>query len=120
MKYVFLKGFSCFLILSLMLNSAIMLLSDISAEKLTFDYLHIIPMFVFNEILETLVAPSFYDGLFLIPVALVDGFIGGIIGFAAGIYLKRRDKAIFFIGVMLISFLTFQGIIYYLIPPLHF
>jgi hypothetical protein len=75
------KRFFIFLILSLLLYGMIMVITKQSAEYLGMkDLFHVILMMVFNEALESIIAPSFPDIFFLIPIAISDGIIGAFIG----------------------------------------
>jgi hypothetical protein len=112
------KGFMTFFILSLLLYSAIMIATKHSAEYLGMkDLFHVIPMFVFNEVVEKMISSaSFPDGLYLIPIAVSDGMIGAFIGLLCALIFPHR-KAKFYFSILVSSFILFQLVIFYLVPP---
>ncbi|KKK38115.1 hypothetical protein WQ57_09860 [Mesobacillus campisalis] len=113
-KNIFYKGFFVYLVLSLLLNLLFMFLFKKQAEHLASDLLHFIPTVLFNELAEVIL-PTFPDLLFLIPLALTDGIIGGFIGLIMGFYLRHKTKGRIY-TLLIISFAIFEFVDVKLIP----
>jgi hypothetical protein len=81
------------------------------------DLFHFIPMTLFNEVIESIITPSFSDIFFLIPIAISDGIIGAFIGLLYALFFPniKEKKVDFFIFIS--SFILFQYVIFYLVPP---
>jgi hypothetical protein len=111
------KGFLFFSLFSLLLYGTIMVITKQSAEYLGMkDLFHAIPMMVFNEAIESIIAPSFPDIFFLIPIAISDGIIGAFIGLLYAVFFPNKDEKMNFF-ILTSSFVLFQYIIFYLVPP---
>lgn len=91
-----------------------MFLLKIQAEHLASDLLHVIPTGIFNALVEA-ISPKFPDILFLIPIALTDATIGGLIGLLLGRYLKDKSKGIIY-NLIIISFAIFEFVDVKFIP----
>lgn len=76
-------GFLSFLLLSLCLYLAWFQVSHFRFESMNFDWVHFIPAVIFN-------AFTVHDYLFIIPLILTDGIIGGILSVAICYYLFRK------------------------------
>ncbi|WP_215022061.1 hypothetical protein [Bacillus sp. ISL-39] len=113
-KNSFFIGFFVYLVLSLLLNLLFVFLFSKQAEHLAVDLLHLIPSLMFNELVES-IFPSFPDILFLIPITLTDGVIGGFIGLILGGYLRDKSKGIFYIS-LIVSFAIFEFVVVHFIP----
>jgi hypothetical protein len=113
-KNSFFIGFFVFLFLSSLLNLLFVFLFSKQAEHLAVDLLHLIPSLMFNELVES-ISPMFPDILFLIPIALTDGIIGGFIGLILGGYLRDKSKVIFYIS-LIVSFAIFEFVDVNFIP----
>jgi phosphate/sulfate permease len=84
------------------------------AEYLASDLLHLIPTGIFNALGEA-ISPTFPDILFLIPIGLTDGIIGGIIGLILGGYLRNKSQVIIY-TFLIISFAIFEFVDVKFIP----
>lgn len=84
------------------------------AEHLASDLLHLIPTGIFNALVEA-ISPMFPDILFLIPIGLTDGIIGGFIGLIVGGYLRNKSKGIIY-TFLIISFAIFEFVDVKFIP----
>jgi hypothetical protein len=113
-KNSFFLGFFVYLVLSLLLNLLFVFLFSKQAEHLAVDLLHLIPSLMFNELVES-ISPSFHDILFLIPIALTDGIIGGFIGLISGGFLRDKSKGTLCISLM-VSFAIFEFVVVKFIP----
>ena len=113
-KNNFYKGFFIYLVLSLLLNLLFMFLFKKQAEYLASDLLHLIPTGIFNALLE-LISPMFPDILFLIPIGLTDGIIGGFIGLILGRYVRSNSKGRIY-TLLIISFAIFEFVDVKFIP----
>jgi hypothetical protein len=112
------KGFYFFSLFSLLLYGTIIAITKQSAEYLGMkDLFHVIPMMFFNEAIESIIAPSFPDIFFLIPIAISDGIIGAFIGLLYAVFFPNiKDKKVDFF-ILITSFILFQYVIFYLVPP---
>ena len=115
-KYAF-RGFIIFFVSSLVLNLSTILLLNEDAETLALNAFHILPTLVFNEIMESIIGPSFIDVLLLVPIALTDGLIGLFIGLFLGKTLRNKRKEKYFFILTFILFVVFQYIIISFVPP---
>lgn len=88
-----------------------MVSSSKSAEYLAMDLFHIIPVFIFNDLLEAIISPTVPDILFLIPIALTDGIVGGIISLFIVRSLKNRSNYKMYSILIVIFFILFQFIL---------
>lgn len=113
-KNYFHKGFIIYLVLSLLVNLMFVTLFKKQAEYLASDLLHLMPTGVFNALLEG-VSPMFPDILFLIPLGLTDGVIGGFVGLLLGRYFRNKSKGIIYTYIF-ISFAIFEAVDIQFIP----
>jgi hypothetical protein len=111
-------GFVGFSSLSLILYAAIMIVVKVKAESLAMkDLFHVMTVFIFNEIMETMIAPSFPDIFFLIPVTITDGMIGAFIGVLCAPFLQDINGKKIYSFILTSSFILYQIIIFYFVPP---
>lgn len=113
LKNSFLKGFILFFVFSLILNTVVMSFLNKGAEYLASDLLHILSAAIFNGLFE-IILPSFPAILFLIPIAITDGLIGGLLSLI--IYQSFNLKGRVFILVLVLLCAMFQLVVFNFIP----